>query len=99
MSYRRLQRSHKSVNLRDDMKAAAERAVGQTVEHLHKVSIVETFKEQIIWQGFVEVFWVANPPPSYVYTWMTMHQSGPEWVAVLGVPPINSALDAVRAWL
>lgn len=79
---------------------AAERATDSAVTHLESVAIVETFRGQTIWQGMVEVYAVASPPPDKVYAWAVESASGePEYVAVLGKPPINSPLDAVRAWI
>lgn len=78
---------------------AAERATGSRVTHLESVPVVETFRGQLVWQGMVEVFTVAAPPPAQAYAWAVESDSGPQYVAVLGVPPINSPLDAVRAWI
>ena len=78
---------------------AAERATGSRVTHLESVPIVETFRGQLVWQGMVEVFTVATPPPEHAYAWAVESDNGPQYVAVLGVPPINSPLDAVRAWI
>lgn len=78
---------------------AAERATGSPVTHLESVPVVETFRGQTIWQGMVEVFGVAKPPPDKAYAWAVESASGPEYVAVLGQPPINSPIDAVRAWI
>jgi len=60
---------------------------------------VETFRGQTIWQGMVEVFTVASPPPAKVYAWAVENGDDPQYVAVLGRPPINSPIDAVRAWI
>ena len=78
---------------------AAERATGSRVAHLESVPIVETFRGQMVWQGMVEVFTVATPPPARAYAWAVESENGPQYVAVLGVSPINSPLDAVRAWI
>ncbi len=79
---------------------AAERATGSAVTHLESVPVVETFRGQIIWQGMVEVYGVTKPPPDKAYAWAVESGSGgTEYVAVLGTPPINSAIDAVRAWI
>jgi hypothetical protein len=78
---------------------AAERATGSPVSHLESVPVVETFRGEIIWQGMVEVFSVAKPPPEKAYAWAVTAEQEPEYVAVLGVPPINSPIDAVRAWI
>lgn len=78
---------------------AVERATGRKATHLESVPIVETFRGQTVWQGLVEVFAIAEPPPDRAYGWAVDSDQGAQWVAVLGTPPINSPLDAVRAWL
>ncbi len=78
---------------------AVERATASTVEHLESVPIVETFRGQIVWQGIVEVFDVGTPPPARAYGWSVENGTSPQYVAVLGNPPIDSPLSAVRAWL
>ena len=78
---------------------AAERATGSRVTHLESVPVIETFRGKTVWQGMVEVFTVATPPPDRAYAWAVESGTGPQWVAVLGTPPINSPLDAVRAWI
>lgn len=78
---------------------AAERATDSAVTHLASVPVVETFRGQTVWQGMVEVFTVATPPPDRVYAWAVENGVDPQYVAVLGTPPINSPIDAVRAWI
>jgi hypothetical protein len=76
-------------------KLAVERATGGAVEHLESVPVVETFREETVWQGTVEVFSVANPPPERAYGWAVEG----DYVAVLGNPPVDSPVAAVRAWI
>jgi hypothetical protein len=78
---------------------AVERATGSRTEHLESVPIIETFRGQTIWEGMVEVFRVLTPPPDRAYGWAVESASGPQYVAVIGKPPIDSPLAAVRAWL
>jgi hypothetical protein len=84
----------------EEIKLAAERACGQTVTHLEDVPIIETLRGKVLWDGLVEVYCVAKPPPERVYGWSEDGPSGePQYIAVLGEPPIKTPLDAVRAWL
>jgi hypothetical protein len=78
---------------------AVERATGSKVEHLESVPIIETFRGQTVWQGVVEVFRVLTPPPARAYGWAVEGDKEPQYVAVIGNPPIDSPLAAVRAWL
>ena len=59
--------------------------------------ITETFQGKTVWQGTVDVFRVrGHPRAQYAYAWS--YETGElRHVAVLGVPPINSAQDAVKA--
>lgn len=87
----------------NDVLARITRAVERTVEgpikHREGVPVLETFRGQIVWQGNVEIFDVENPPPAVVYGWAVEGDPEPQYVAVLGVPPVDSALAAVRAWI
>lgn len=72
---------------------------GLDSEHVESVPINETFQGKPVWQGVVEVFRVrGHPQATYAYAWTyTGDDDQLHHVAVLGVPPINSSLDAVRA--
>ena len=62
---------------------------------------METFRGKVVWDGQVEVFDLeGHPKAKRCYAWS--HQEGDKeterrYVAVLGLPPVNSPLDAVRA--
>ena len=83
----------------EKIQKAVEKTVGGPVSHVESRPVVETFQGKVIWKGIVEVFAVSNPPPEKAYGWIVMAQGGPDYVAVLGTPPINAPLDAVRAWI
>ena len=59
----------------------------------------ETFQGETVWEGVVEVFRVfGHQSATLAYAWShETDDGGRDYVAVLGVPPINTALDAVRA--
>lgn len=78
---------------------AVERATGSPVEHLESVPVLETFRGETVWDGMVEVFSVGNPPPALAYGWAVEGKKEAEYVAVLGNPPVDSPVAAVRAWL
>jgi len=79
------------------------------VEHLHgtgstwlkTVTIHELFRGQTVWHGNVEVFELENHPKSKrCYAWS--HKDGENdqderFVAVLEIPPVESAKTAVQA--
>ncbi len=72
---------------------------GRESVHVGSVDIHETFQDQIVWKGVVHVFMVqGHPKASRVYAWSyETDEGGRRYIAVLGVPPISSAQDAVRA--
>lgn len=83
--------------------------VRKAVEHLHQcgaqwlrtVPVHEVFRGKTVWQGDVEVFALTgHPKAKLAYAWA--HLDGPNdektrFVAVLEIPPVDSALTAVRA--
>ena len=85
--------------LLDKITRAVEATVEGAVTHRESVPVVETFRGQTIWEGMVEVFAVAEPPPSVAYGWAVESDQGPQYVAVKGEPPADSPLAAVRVWL
>jgi hypothetical protein len=84
---------------REELQRAIEKTVGGAVSHAETVSVIESFQGQVIWKGMVDVFKVNNPPPEKAYGWIVAAETAPDFVTVLGVHPINTPLDAVRAWI
>jgi len=80
-----------------------------TVEHLNKCSAVhvrtepvhERFRGQTVWQGEVEVFdLTGHPKAKRAYGWSHRegkNDEGERFVTVLEIPPVESAVTAVRA--
>jgi hypothetical protein len=64
--------------------------------HAASIAIHETFQGETAWQGIVEVFFLVNHPQAKkAYAWTYRNEVGElRDVAVLDVPPINSAVDA-----
>lgn len=85
--------------LLDKITRAVERTVDGAVTHRESVPVVETFRGQTVWEGVVEVFDVSTPPPTLAYGWAVEGEHEPQYVAVLGKPPVDSPLAAVRVWL
>ena len=79
------------------------------VEHLHgagatwreTVPVHEVFRGQTVWQGHVEVFdLTGHPKAKRAYAWSHRegkNDDGERFVAVLEVPPVESAKTAVQA--
>jgi len=72
---------------------------GLDSEHVKSVAITETFQGSTVWKGTVDVFRVwGHPQATNAYAWSYKSENGElRHVAVLGVSPVNSAQDAVRA--
>lgn len=78
------------------------------IEHLHKcgatwresVSVSETFRGNTIWRGEVEVFdLTGHPKAKRAYGWSHPEgddNKGERFVAVLEIPPVESAQTAVK---
>ena len=69
--------------------------------HAASIAVHEIFEGKTVWQGVVEIFSLINHPKAKeAYAWSYKNAAGElRDVAVLGVPPINSANDAVRAYV
>jgi hypothetical protein len=80
--------------------------IGMTIEHLHNcravhlatVPVHEVFRGQTVWQGDVEAFTLlGHPKARKAYGWSEGKGEKERFFAVLEIPPVKSALDAVRA--
>lgn len=72
--------------------------VQATLDHIEGID--ERFQGNPVWQGIVHVFRITgHPQAKLAYAWShSLDGSDKRRVyTVLGVPPINSARDAVRA--
>jgi hypothetical protein len=71
--------------------------------HVQTLYVLETFPGEKVWDGDVEVFDLVNHPNAKrAYAWS--HSDGPDkeqtqFVAILGVPPVNDARSAIQAAL
>ena len=72
---------------------------GLESEYVRSEPVHETFRGETVWDGVVEVFRVfGHSKATEVYVWShETDDGGRRYVAVLGVPPVKTALDAVRA--
>ncbi len=81
------------------LKQAIECTHGCTAAFHEVVQVKEEFEDRPVWQGIVHVFDVDHPDAKTCYAWSSPVEGSENrrFYAVLGVPPINSAQDAVRA--
>jgi hypothetical protein len=66
--------------------------------HLGSIRVIETFQGRDPWEGIVEVFFLIHyPQAKEAYAWSYKGDNGEvEYVAILGIPPVESPSDAVR---
>jgi hypothetical protein len=74
---------------------------GSDSTHLLSVPVHEAFQGKVVWDGDVEVFLLSDHPHAkQAYAWSYRNDAGElRNVAILGAPPIKTAVDAVRAFL
>lgn len=74
---------------------------GCAATYVETVPVEERFQGQMVWQGKVEVFELAgHPKAAFCYAWGFENDSGEmKAVTVLALPPIDSALRAVQAFI
>jgi hypothetical protein len=74
---------------------------GVEARHLESVAVKEAFQGKTAWEGIVEVFeLIGHPRAPKVYAWVhgTDDPRHPRrHVTVLHIPPVTSAILAVRA--
>lgn len=72
---------------------------GLEARHLRSEPVKEVFRGETVWDGIVEVFAVEGHPTAEVaYAWShETDEGGQRYIAVLGLSPVRSATDAVRA--
>jgi hypothetical protein len=70
-------------------------------DYVESVPISETYRGKLVWEGHVDVFLLKrHPKADKAYAWSYKTDTGEtRYVAVLKIPPISSALDAVRAYV
>lgn len=84
----------------DELKAVILRLHGCGADHVASVPVLERFQGQTVWEGMVEVFEIkGHAKASRCYAWAHRHGKDDKktrYVAVLGVPPVDSPLKAVQ---
>jgi hypothetical protein len=81
------------------IQAAVERSERCKATHVQSEPIIEQYEGEDVWGGVVEVFNLQDHPKAKrAYGWQRKAQKpgDTQYTVVLGVPPINSARDAVK---
>jgi len=83
----------------DELRKAVEGTHHCAASFKEAVRVTETFNGQMVWDGAVHVFTVDHPKATLCYAWSSPVEDSKKrrFYAVLGVSPVNSAKDAVRA--
>lgn len=83
----------------EELRKAVEGTHGCPASFTEAVRVTETFQGQTVWDGVVHVFAVTHPKATVCYAWSSPVEGTNKrrFYAVLGVPPVNTAQDAVRA--
>lgn len=85
----------------DDLKNLIEHQEKCRAKHIESVVIRERFNRKRVWDGVVETFQLdGHPKAKRAYAWVTpitSKEEEPQYTIVLGLPPVNSAQDAVQA--
>jgi hypothetical protein len=69
-----------------------------TAAHVASVPVRDTFRGQVAWEGVVEVFDLTGyPGAKRIYAWSYPDGKETRFTTVLEVPPVDSAVAAVRA--
>ena len=97
MDGRRLARGGGMTHL-DELRDVIKRLHGSEASHVETVPVKEVFQGQTVWEGEVEVFNIrGHPKAKRCYAWAHATDKGERYVAVLELPPVDSARTAVRA--
>ncbi len=83
----------------DQLKKSVETQHNCAATFRNILPVREVFKGQVVWDGVVHVFDVNHPDTNTCYAWSSPIEDSDnrKFYAALGVPPVNSAKDAVRA--
>lgn len=82
----------------EELRDAIRRLHGVESEFVETAPVVEEFEGRTMWEGDVSVFKViGHPQTDTAYAWMDRQDDKKRYVAVLKLPPVDSAQLAVRA--
>jgi hypothetical protein len=86
-----------SKSIEQELAAAVARTMGTPADYVEFAKVIETFRGQTVWEGIVKTFEAIGG--AQCYAWAVETDKGPQYVTVLRQPPVDTALDAVRAWI
>ena len=73
----------------ENIRKAVEKHAGCRAEHRESVPVTESYLDQIMWEGVVEVFDLdGHPKANRAYGWQFWEGRNAQYTAVLGIPPL-----------
>jgi hypothetical protein len=73
---------------------------GSPSRHIGPADLLEAFNGRKVWEGRVEVFGLLNHPQAKrCYAWSDFDSKQEHITAVLELPPVKNANDAVKAYI
>jgi hypothetical protein len=85
----------------DELREAVEYMHGVPAKFVEAVEVDERFNGEVVWQGAVKVFDRTGHPSgakrAYAWSYLTGEGTKRKFKAILGVPPIDGPVMAVRA--
>src|SRR5580700_4613057 len=84
----------------DELREAVEHMHGVPARFVEAVEVDERFNGEVVWQGAVKVFALTGHPSgaTRAYAWSHLVEgTRRKFKAVLGVPPVDGPVMAVRA--
>jgi hypothetical protein len=84
----------------DELREAVEHMHGVPAKYVETVEVDERFSGQPVWAGAVEVFELTGHPSGATRAYAWSHRTEGtrrRFVAILGIPPVDSPVMAVRA--
>jgi hypothetical protein len=83
-----------------NLRAAIEAMHGCKATHERSAVILETFRNEMVWEGVVESFSLTgHPKANRCYAWSYQDKGEIRYVNVLEIPPVKSAETAVRVYI
>jgi len=83
--------------LKEEIQQAVELSAECPAAFIETVAVVEMFGSKVAWEGVVDVFDLkGHPKAKRAYGWAYRDGTENRFVAVLEIPPVDSANTAVR---
>jgi hypothetical protein len=79
------------------LKTAIETMHDCAAHHVGSQAVTELLEAEVVWEGVVAKFQlVGHPKARYCYSWSYVENEVVQYVAILELPPVDSAETAVK---